>query len=291
MANSAARGVPVMKLLVLGGSGMAGHMIVEYFKKQGKHAVFYTTRDLHDPFGLVLDVSDNIMVEKVVELVRPNVVINAVGVLNQFAEGDKVNAYHINGLLPHRLRRAADAIGARLIHISSDCVFSGTRGGYCEDDEPDGTNVYALTKALGEVRAPGHVTIRTSIIGPEIRSNGIGLMDWFMKCQGTVKGYCNVNWNGVTTLELAKAIDALLEYQVSGLIHLCHPIAISKHDLLLLFQEIWGLRDITVVPSYEPVQDRSIISTRKDWRYEVPHYREMLKEMAIWMEQNLSGTA
>lgn len=277
-----------MKLLVLGGQGMAGHLIIEYFRRQGRHTVFYTTRDKSDEGGLLLDVTDCLKVEKLLEAVRPQVIINAVGVLNQFAENDKINAYHINGFLPHRLQRMAESLGARLIHISSDCVFLGSRGGYREDDEPDGTSVYALTKALGEVRSPGHVTIRTSIIGPEIRSSGIGLMHWFMQRKGTVQGYVNVLWNGVTTLELAKAIDSLLDSSVSGLVHLAYPEKISKYELLLLMQEIWNITEVKIIPSDTPVLDRSIISTRTDWKYEVPHYREMLKEMEIWMRQKSS---
>lgn len=103
------------------------------------------------------------------------------GVLNQFAERDKIGAYHVNGFLPHHLWRKAEDVQARLIHISTDCVFEGTRGGYTEEDAPDGTSVYAISKSLGEVQKPGHLTIRTSIIGPEIRSGGIGLMDWLWR--------------------------------------------------------------------------------------------------------------
>lgn len=274
-----------MKLLILGGNGMAGHILVNYFRRQGRHSVFYTTRDPKDPNGLVMDAADCVMVEKVVEAVRPDVIVNAIGVLNQFAERDKIAAYHINGFLPHRLARAADIACARLIHISTDCVFSGTRGGYREDDKPDGTSVYALTKALGEVRAPGHVTIRTSIIGPEIRPGGIGLMHWFMSSKGAVSGYRKVLWNGVTTLELAKAVDSLLDSPVSGLIHLAYPEPISKHDLLLLFREIWSRTDIAVAPSDEPVQDRTLIQARSDWKYEVPHYRKMLEELERWTKE------
>lgn len=279
-----------MKLLILGGGGMAGHVLVEYFKRQGRHSVFYTTRNMKDPQGLYLDASDSMMVEKMVEMVQPNVIINGIGVLNHHADEDRINAYHINGFLPHRLYRAANLIGSRLIHISTDCVFEGTRGGYNEDDTPDGSSVYSLTKALGEVRAPGHVTVRTSIIGPEIRSNGIGLMQWFLSSKGQVSGYRNVLWNGVTTLELAKAIDTLLDSPISGLIHLCHQNAISKHDLLSLFQEIWDLPSVTIVPSDQPFQDRTLISTRSDWRYNVPHYLEMLKELEIWMKEDSNRT-
>lgn len=280
-----------MKLLILGANGMAGHMLVKYFKRQAAHQVFYTTRDPRDPGGLVLDAADISSVEKLVELVRPDVIINAIGVLNQFADADKINAYHINGFLPHRLRRSADTIGARLIHISTDCVFEGTRGSYRESDETDGTSVYAMSKALGEVRAPGHLTIRTSIIGPEIRPHGIGLMHWFMSQSGIVSGYRRVMWNGVTTLELAKAIDSLLASSVSGLIHLAHPVPISKHDLLLLFKEIWNLQHIDVVGSDIPVQDRTLVSTRDDWSYQVPHYSDMLKELELWMRSATSESA
>lgn len=274
-----------MKLLILGGNGMAGHMLVDYFKRQGKHQVFYTTRDQHSPGGLFLDASESCMADKLLEIVRPDIVINAIGVLNHYAEEDRINAYHINGFLPHRLKRTADMLGIRLIHISTDCVFEGTRGSYEEDDTPDGTSAYAMTKALGEVRAPGHLTIRTSIIGPEIRSHGIGLMHWFMSQKGMVTGYRNVLWNGVTTLELAKAIDQLMISSVSGLIHLAHPIPISKHDLLLLFQEIWNIRGVTVMPAEQPVQDRTLASTRTDIHYSVPHYRDMLKELERWMNE------
>lgn len=274
-----------MKLLIVGGNGMAGHVLVDYFRHQGRHHVFYTSRDPKDPQGLYLDASDSFMVEKVVETVRPDILINAVGVLNQFAERDKINAYHINGFLPHRLQRAADLAGARLIHISTDCVYEGTRGGYKEEDEPDGRSVYAVTKALGEIRAPGHLTIRTSIIGPEVRTRRIGLMNWFMSSRGEVSGYTRVLWNGVTTLELAKAIDAVMDSSLSGLIHLAQPTPVSKHDLLLLVQEIWDLKNITVVPSDTPVQDRTLVSTRTDWTYKVPPYREMLKELERWMRE------
>lgn len=273
-----------MKLLILGGNGMAGHLLVDYFNRQGRHSVFYTTREINDEKGLVLDVCDIYKVDAILESVRPDVIINAVGVLNQFAEQDKIAAYHINGFLPHRLVRAANQIGARLIHISTDCVFLGTKGRYREEDLPDGASLYAMTKALGEIRESGHLTIRTSIIGPEVRQGGIGLMHWFMQQKGVVTGYRKVWWNGVTTLELAKVIDISLSSGVSGLVHLASPEPICKHDLLLLFKEIWEMNQVTVVASDEPVQDRTLVSTRDDWTYQVPHYRKMLEELKRWMQ-------
>ncbi|MGW8958997.1 dTDP-4-dehydrorhamnose reductase family protein [Paenibacillus sp. NPDC055715] len=275
-----------MKLLILGGNGMAGHVLVNYFQKQGGYNVFYTTRDSKNKGGLLLDVNDSFMVEQLVRSVRPDIIINAVGVLNQHAGEDQVTAYQINGLLPHLLQRTADSIGARFIHISTDCVFEGKRvpGLYQETDQPDGTSAYALTKILGEVKAPGHLTIRTSIIGPEIRPGGIGLLNWFLQQSGDVDGYRQVFWNGVTTLELAKAIRVLMNEPLDGLIHLVHPEPISKHDLLLLFKDIWKREDIRIVPKDEPVQDRTLRSTRTDLLYDVSHYSIMLKELLEWTE-------
>lgn len=272
-----------MKILIIGGNGMAGHVLVRYFQRQGKHRVFYTTWDTSDPGSLILDVDDISAVERAVQLVRPDVIINAVGVLNHFAAQNTIAAYHINGFLPHRLRRAADALSARLIHISTDCVFLGSKGKYTENDLTDGTSTYAVTKALGEVRDEGHLTIRTSIIGPEIRDQGIGLLQWFLGQQGTVNGYRRVLWNGVTTIQLAKAIDSVLDSSLSGLVHLAHPETFNKHDMLKLFQEIWNKQDVNIVPVDEPVIDRTLVSTRKDVHFALPSFRGMIEEMADWM--------
>ncbi|AZK48358.1 dTDP-4-dehydrorhamnose reductase family protein [Paenibacillus lentus] len=275
-----------MKILIVGGNGMAGHVLVRYFQRQGKHHVFYTTRDVSDPGSLILDVDDISAVDRALQLVRPDVIINAVGVLNHFADQDKISAYHINGFLPHRLRRAAGDLSARLIHISTDCVFLGTKGGYKENDATDGTSTYAITKALGEVRDEGHLTIRTSIIGPEIRGKGIGLLQWFLSQQGKVNGYRRVPWNGVTTIQLAKAIDSVLESSLSGLVHLAHPEIVTKYDMLKLFQEIWNKQDVTIVPTDEPSIDRTLVSTRKDVQFALPTFRDMIEEMAEWMKDD-----
>ncbi len=279
-----------MKLLILGGNGMAGHMLAAYFRRQGTHHVFHTTRDKSDLGGLYVDADDIAGVEKLIEMVSPHCIINAMGVLNHFAERDRVTAYHVNGFLPHRLRRAADAAGARLIHISTDCVFEGTRGGYTEEDAADGTSVYAITKSLGEVRAPGHLTIRTSIIGPEIRAGGIGLMEWFMAQKGPVSGYERVMWNGVTTLELAKAVEQMLDSPVSGLIHLAHPQPLSKYELLRYMQQAFGKDDVEIIPESAHVQDRTLVSTRADVHFELPAYPVMLRELADWMKQSAMYT-
>lgn len=272
-----------MKILVLGGGGMAGHMLVDYFRKVTPYSVFFTTRDPVQKDGLYLDVRDHVMVEKLVESVVPDVVINTVGILNQQAEINALEAYQVNAIFPNVLRDIVDKVKGKLIHISTDCVFLGDRGNYTEHDMPDGESVYAKTKALGEIIKDRHLTIRTSIVGPEIRSHGIGLYHWFMQQRGQIKGYTNVYWNGVTTLELAKAIDYLIRNPLSGLLHLHAPEKVSKYELLKLFQEQFGHRLVNIVPDGEIKQDRSLVSTRNDFHYRVPVYTQMLSELYNWM--------
>lgn len=274
------------KLLILGGQGMLGHLLVRYFNECSSYHIQYTTRDKQDLKGLYVDVRDPVLVDKVIEAVSPDVTINCLGILNHFAEANTQEAYWVNGLLPHRIRAAVEREGGKLIHISSDCVFSGSRGAYKENDEPEGTTVYARSKALGEVTACPHLTIRTSIVGPEIRKQGIGLLQWFLRQEGTVKGYTRVMWNGVTTLELAKAIHHAIEHPVYGLLQLTAPEKISKYELLHLFQNVFDKRDVMIVPDEEICLDRTLVNTRNDYAYEVSEYPTMLSQLADWMRSS-----
>jgi dTDP-4-dehydrorhamnose reductase len=273
-----------MKMLVIGGNGMAGHMMVRYFRKAGAE-VWYTVRRPTGGAGeLTLDATDLDAAAEAVARVGADLVVNCVGVLNQDAERRPKEAYLVNGLLPHWLARAAEMAGGRLVHISSDCVFLGDRGGYRESDRPDGVTAYARTKALGEVHDPRHLTIRTSIIGPEIRPDGIGLLRWFLGQKGTVDGYARVLWNGVTTLELARAVEyAASRPGIGGLVHLTAPRVVSKLELLGMFREAFGRRDVAIRPVDEPRIDRTLVRERTDFGYMPPDYPEMLAELAEWM--------
>jgi dTDP-4-dehydrorhamnose reductase len=273
-----------MKLLILGGQGMAGHLMVRYFRDRSAHDVFYTTRNKRDPRGLQLNISDWASTEKLVEAVSPDIVVNCVGILNQFAEQNPVEAFWINGIVPHKLKALLDRIGGKLVHISSDCVFSGIHGGHTEQDIPDGTSVYARSKALGEVTAEPHLTVRTSIIGPEIRENGIGLMQWFLNQQGTVKGYAAAIWNGITTLELAKFIHYVMDTNpIAGLVHATAPESISKYHLLGLIKETYGRTDAKIIRDVDMKIDRTLHNTRTDFQYAFPGYKQMLEELRAWM--------
>lgn len=284
-----------MRILLLGGNGMAGHLLASYLRWNAGHEVTATVRPGKreepalrralppDVAVRELDARDMQAVAELVREERPQAIVNAIGVLNAQAEARPTDAYALNGLLPHWLAHLAEQSGARLVHVSSDCVFSGNRGGYGENEQPDGDTVYARSKAMGEVRHAPHLTLRTSIIGPEIRAGGIGLMGWFLSQKGTVQGYVNVPWNGVTTLELAKAAAWALEHpEVSGLVHLTAPEPISKHDLLRLMAELYGKNDVTVEPAAEPAIDRTLLPTRSPFAYRPPGFRTMLRELREW---------
>lgn len=274
-----------MKLLILGGKGMAGHVMTSYFMQKPQYDVFYTSRDPNDQNSLYLDVTNSTKVEEIIESIKPDITVNCIGILNDHASNNTKLAFQVNSLLPHQLVKLTERYHGKLIHISTDCVFSGTKGDYTENDIPDGTSVYAQSKQLGEIISDKHLTIRTSIIGPELKEDGIGLFLWFMKQKGKIKGYEKVLWNGVTTLELAKAIETMIQNNVTGLYHLGSEKKVSKFTLLKLIQETFEKTDVEIIPDSHIVQDRTIKSTRTDFHYPIPTYEEMLVELRDWMRK------
>jgi dTDP-4-dehydrorhamnose reductase len=272
-----------MKLLILGGKGMAGHIITEYFRKKKEFEVFYTCRDETDQDGIFLDVTKGIKVEELIERIKPNITINCTGILNHHATNNPLLAFQVNSLLPQQLVKLTDRQQGKVIQISTDCVFSGKKGDYIEEDLPDGSSVYSQTKQLGEIISDKHLTIRTSIIGPELKENGIGLFLWFMKQKGEIKGYKNALWNGVTTLELAKAIEQMINHNVSGLYHLGSEAKISKYALLKLIQDVFEKDDVEITPDNHVIIDKTLKNTRTDFQYTTSSYKDMLLELKEWM--------
>ena len=275
-----------MKILILGGKGMAGHVITAYLQQKPEYHVLYTSRDRNDKNGIYLDVTDSTKLEEVIDRIKPDITVNCVGILNDYADKNTKLAFQVNSLLPHQLVKLTERINGKLIHISTDCVFLGTKGEYTEKDTPDGTSFYAQSKQLGEIISDKHLTIRTSIIGPELKENGIGLFLWFMKQKGKIKGYEKVFWNGVTTLELAKAIENMIKYEITGLYHLGSNQKISKYRLLCMTKEIFNKTDVEIIPDSNIVLDRTIKSTRTDYHYQIPTYEIMMKELKGWMESH-----
>lgn len=274
-----------MKVLILGGKGMAGHVITAYFQQNPQFLVFYTSRDPEDKDSIYLDITIPTKLEEIIESLKPDIIVNCIGILNDHASNNPKLAFQVNSLLPHELVKLAERNNGKLIHISTDCVFSGTKGNYTEDDIPDGTSIYAQSKQLGEINSDKHLTIRTSIIGPELKADGIGLFQWFMKQKGEIKGYQKVLWNGVTTLELAKAIEALIENNVTGLYHIGSENKVSKYNLLKLIKRTFNKTDVEILPDSNIVLDRTIKNTRNDFNYQIPTYEHMLKDLKSWMEK------
>lgn len=278
----------IKKILVIGSKGMAGHMIKEYLT-QKEYDVYGTFREKEEKNleanEFYLDAFDKEKLEEILKKVKPDFVINCIGILNQFAENNPDIAIYVNGYFPHYLDRLSEKYGYKLIHITTDCVFSGKKGNYTEDDFRDADSYYGRSKAIGEVNNNRTLTFRTSIIGPDINKDGIGLFNWFMKQEGRIKGYSNVFWSGVTTLELAKAIEASFSQNISGLIHLVNNEKIPKYDLLKLFSKYMN-KDIEIEKYEDYFSDKSLIRTKEDFNYKVPEYEKMIEELSRWIKIN-----
>jgi len=277
----------VEKVLVLGSTGMIGHQVFNYLKFKSVFELYNISfRKKLQGDSFLLDARSEDTLVKYIESISPNYIINCVGVLINGSNRDPENAIFLNSYLPHRLSRLADVINAKLIHTSTDCVFSGEKGtSYIETDEKDGNGVYAKTKGIGEVISEKHLTIRTSAVGPELKSDGEELFHWFMTQSGSISGYTRAIWSGVTTLELAKAVLWSIENKITGLYHITNNDSICKYDLLKLFKKYTG-KEIDIVPIDGNGVDKSFIDTRKLIDYKIPSYEQMVVEMTNLIRSN-----
>lgn len=278
------------KIILLGSAGMLGHVLLKMLEEQATYEVVDVNRSMKISDRTVhLDVTDQLAVEKFILQEKPDYIINCIGVLIRGSNSNSTDAIYVNAYFPHQLEKIAAQVNARLIHISTDCVFSGDRGGYKENDYTDGKDTYAKTKALGEVVNERDLTIRTSIIGPELKDkkNNEGLFNWFMQQSGDINGYTSAIWSGVTTIELAKAIIYFLESEITGLIHLTNGTGISKYDLLQLFQQSFH-RPVKIHATDTKVVKKDLINTRTDFTYPVPSYERMIVEMDSWIKRHES---
>lgn len=273
------------RILIIGSSGMAGHMIKNVLGQTHHFNIYDIARD--DQYGKVsyqFDVTDFEKLKITLINLQPHYVINCVGILNMQAEEHPANAILINSYLPHFLAEICTKLNLRLIHISTDCVFSGKKGNYIEKDFKDGKGIYAQSKSLGEVDNRDHLTIRTSIIGPELKTNGIGLFNWFLKQEKEIRGYSNVFWSGVTTLQLAKSILHIIKNKkISGIFHLSNNVKISKYELLLLMKKCFRDKDdIKIIQDNTYRWDKSLLNTNTILGL-TSSYEQMLLEQKEWM--------
>lgn len=252
---------------------MLGNAVLRFFANKTAYEVHGTVRNLSAVTELQnkaprarlvpgVDVESLDSLTRMFALIQPDIVINCIGIVKQLADAnDPLIALPINALLPHRLARLAQVAGARLVHLSTDCVFSGARGNYCEGDFPDANDLYGRSKLLGEVDYPSAITLRTSIIGHEMSGNR-SLIDWFLSQSVEVHGYTNAIFSGLPTVEIAKIIHdhVIPNTDLCGLYHVSAD-PINKFELLSLVADIYS-KKITIRPQHDFVINRSLNSDR-----------------------------
>lgn len=261
-----------MRILVLGVTGMLGNAMFRVLTEVMEHEVYGTARSnsgnrhLGNVFAQQIlndvDVENYDSLVHAFAVVRPQVVVNCIGLVKQLASvDDPLRAIPLNSLLPHRLASLCFATGARLVHFSTDCVFSGAKGGYQETDFPDARDLYGRTKLLGEVDRPDTITLRTSIIGHELSGNR-SLIGWFLAQEGPVNGFSRVIFSGLPTVELSRVVrDVVLPRpELHGIYHVGSS-PISKYELLHLVADVYG-KTIEIVLDEQPITDRSLNTER-----------------------------
>ena len=264
---------------------MLGHIVLQKLYGNDTFEVFDITRKKDNRLNnLECDVTNLNSLFKIIKYITPDYIINCIGVLIKGSIQDPSNAILINALLPHKLAQFSKVTNAKLIHISTDCVFDGSKGSYIETDNKTAQDSYGLSKSLGEMNDDKNLTLRTSIIGPELKENGKGLFSWFIKQKGEVNGFTESIWGGVTTLVLADVIIKSINENYSGLVHVTNGQPISKFDLLSLIKDKFELNNIDLKKSSGKKFDKSLI-TKYDY-FNVPSYEQMITDMHKYCLKN-----
>lgn len=280
------------RVLILGATGMLGHVVFSQLAAAGGLEVFGTVRDRGEaarwfPPELLSRCLDQVEVFNFDSLIRalaaarPQIVINCIGIVKQSSLAkDPFTSIYVNSLLPHRLARACRLVGARLIQMGTDCIFDGARGHYREEDPATAQDLYGRSKALGEVTSPDCLTIRTSIIGHELRGK-LGLIEWFLAQKEGVRGFTRAIFSGFPTVSFAGIIREFLldDSRISGCYHISSS-PISKYDLLKLVAEQYG-KEIDIIPDDSFVMDRSLdsVAFRKITGFAPPTWPNLVAEM------------
>ena len=281
-----------MRILILGGDGMLGHQL--FTSLQARHEVRCTLRQdlaayaqselfLAERVYTGIDVRSSERLVEVLADFRPEAVINCIGIVKQRPTAKEIiPSLELNALFPHRLAVLCKMIEAQLVHISTDCVFNGLKGNYKESDPADAEDLYGKTKFLGEVHGARCLTLRTSIIGREL-SRHTGLLDWFLRQTGNIKGYTRAIYTGFTTHEMSRIIEHILTgYPEASGVYQVSSDRINKYELLLLFREKFG-HEIEIVPDDVFCCDRSLNSSRfrAEFSYTPPTWLQMIDELRI----------
>ena len=276
-----------IKVLILGSSGLIGHQVYNYLQDNSDFVLsnISCTRKLNNK-TILLDARKDQYFFDQIRQIQPNYIVNCIGVLINEAKQDPESAKFLNAHLPHRLVNLANNINAKLIHMSTDCVFSGNKQSpYLEKDKKDGSDTYAKTKSHGEIDSNNHLTIRTSVVGPEILNGSGELFHWFMSQSGVIEGFTKAIWSGVTTLELAKAIKWFINNNTVGLYQLTNGLPIKKYDLLRLFKKYTN-KNIEIAKVDGIFTNKSFVDTRQEINYQLPTYDEMIRDMVTLIKNN-----
>lgn len=277
-----------MRFFICGCNGMAGHTISLYLQEQGHEVYGFDLKESIYIRSFACNAFDTETISRTIRDGHYDSVINCIGVLNQFAENNHALASFLNGYFPHFLAKTTEGTDTQVIHMSTDCVFSGRKGQYTEDDLRDGETFYDRSKALGELEDNKNITLRNSIVGPDINPHGIGLLNWFMQQQGEVNGFTKAMWTGQTTLQLAKTMEVAARERAHGLYNTVPEISISKYDLLKLFNKHLRNNSLVINPVEGINADKSLKRTRFDFNYCIPDYETMVVELAEWIIQHKS---
>jgi dTDP-4-dehydrorhamnose reductase len=286
-----------MNIVILGVSGMLGSTLFRYLSLKEEYQIYGTARSLSAIEALPAELKNKVNFLDCqnpahfldwLSLVRADVVINCIGIIKQLKESENpLDSIKINALFPHELAKICKEISARLIHFGTDCVFTGSRGGYDEESLPDATDLYGLTKLLGEVKGENCLTLRTSIIGHELNTHH-SLLDWFLSQSSEVSGYTHAIFSGLPTFEVARVLDqfVLPRKNMQGLYHLSGDL-IDKYSLLTKIKRIYK-KDIVIKPYDDFVINRSLNSSRfrLETGYETLSWDKMIEDMYSFRIEN-----
>jgi dTDP-4-dehydrorhamnose reductase len=280
------------KILILGVTGMLGHTLFKEMLKNKRFDVFGTTRNKNGLESFFnqreiesvianIDADKYETVNQVIKNIQPTVIINCIGLIKQLPISNQpLEAININAQLPHLIALTARSVNARFIHFSTDCVFNGEKGNYDESDFSDARDLYGRTKFLGEVTYPNCITLRTSIIGHELRTN-FSLVNWFLEQENMVRGFCKAMYSGLPTIEIVNVIEnyVIPNKKLNGLYQVSSA-PISKYDLLQLIKKTYN-KDITIEPDEKFVLDRTLNSEkfRTVSGYTPPDWNQLIKKM------------
>ena len=265
---------------------MLGHVLVKELEKESQFNVYNIVREnkLNDK-SIICDVLNIEDLKKSIEKVRPEIIINCIGLLKEQSNLNISKAIYLNSYLPQWLLEYCELKNIKLTHISTDCVFNGINGNYTEQSKPNAIDNYGKTKALGEFNRKNHLLIRTSIIGFEINNNARGLLSWFLNSRGEIFGFDKVIWSGVTTLELSKGLKFTILNEIDGLWNFTNGTPISKYQLLNQIKLKFGINKVEIKKDNQKNIDMSLKSTR-NIDFSIQTYQEMINELFHYYNQN-----